>query len=97
MKWRIDREYPMDIDRATLVVCLTVAAVIAFNVMIYLSLRRGNEVTTVDLMRKAAQRARNPWKDEDDDLQELSNLVSDLKTPSREKQENQEHQEIESN
>jgi hypothetical protein len=82
----------MDIDRVTLVVCLTVAAVIAFNVMIYLSLRRGNEVTTVDLMRKAAQRARNPWKDEDDALQELSDLVSDLK----EKPENQEHQEIES-
>lgn len=87
----------MDIDRATLVVCLTVAAVIAFNVMIYLSLRRGNEVTTVDMMRKAAQRARNPWKDEDDALQELSDLVSDLKTPAREKQENREHREIESN
>ena len=85
----------MDLDRVTLVVCLTVAAVIAFNVMIYLSLRRGNEVTTVDLMRKAARRARNPWKNEDDALQELSDLVSDLKTPARELQENQEHQEIE--
>jgi hypothetical protein len=85
----------MDLDRATLVICLTVAAVIAFNVMIYLSLRRGNEVTTVDLMRKAARRARNPWKDEDEALQELSDLVSDLKTPTRELQENQEQQEIE--
>jgi hypothetical protein len=85
----------MDLDRATLVICLTVAAVIAFNVMIYLSLRRGNEVTTVDLMRKAARRARNPWKDEDEALQELSDLVSDLKTPTRELQENQERQEIE--
>lgn len=74
----------MDLDRATLVVCLTVAAVIAFNVMIYLSLRRGNEITTIDLMRKAARRARTPWKDEDDALQELSELVSDLKAPPRE-------------
>jgi hypothetical protein len=70
----------MDFDRAFLVVCLTVAAVIAFNVMIYLSLRRGNEVTTIDLMRKAARRARNPWKDEDDALKELANLVSDLQS-----------------
>jgi hypothetical protein len=30
-------------------------------------------------MRKAAGRARDPWKDEDDALRELSNLVSGLK------------------
>jgi len=74
----------MDLDRAFLVVCLTVAAVIAFNVMIYLSFRRGNEVTTIDLMRKAARRARNPWKDEDDALKELANLVSDLQSDKQE-------------
>jgi hypothetical protein len=74
----------MDFDRAFLVVCLTVAAVIAFNVMIYLSLRRGNEITTIDLMRKAARRARNPWKDEDDALKELANLVSDLQSDKQE-------------
>ena len=72
----------MDLDRAFLVVCLTVGAVILFNVMIYLSLRRGNEVTTVDLMRNAARRARNPWKDEDDALQELSNIVAGLQSDS---------------
>ena len=70
----------MDLDKAFLVICLTVAAVIAFNVMIYLSARRGNEVTTIDLMRKAARRARNPWQDEDESLQELSKLVSSLKS-----------------
>ncbi len=74
----------MEIDRAFLVVCLTVAGVIAFNVMIYLSLRRGQEVTTIDLMRKAAKRARNPWKDEDDALKELANLVSDIQSDKQE-------------
>lgn len=74
----------MDIDRAFLIICLTVAGVIAFNVMIYLSLRRGKEVTTIDLMRKAAMRARNPWKDEDDALKELANLVSDLQSDKQE-------------
>jgi len=72
----------MDLDRAFLVICLTVGAVILFNVMIYLSLRRGNEVTTVDLMRNAARRARNPWKDEDDALQELSDIVASLRSDS---------------
>ncbi|MBE9474476.1 MAG: hypothetical protein IMY85_06260 [Chloroflexi bacterium] len=74
----------MDLDRAFLVVCLTVAVVIAINVMIFLSLRRGNEVTTIDLMRKAARRARNPWKDEDEALKELANLVSDLQSDKQE-------------
>ena len=74
----------MDIDRAFLVVILTVAGVIAFNVMIYLSIRRGKGVTTIDLMRKAARRARNPWKDEDDALKELANLVSDLQSDKQE-------------
>ena len=32
-------------------------------------------------MRKAARRVRSPWKDEDDALQELSDLVSGLKSP----------------
>ena len=70
----------MDLDKALLVIILTVGAVILFNVMIYLSARRGNEVTTIDLMRNAARRARNPWQDEDDALQELSDIVSGLKS-----------------
>ena len=69
----------MDLDKALLVIILTVGAVILFNVMIYLSARRGNEVTTIDLMRNAARRARNPWQDEDDALQELSDIVSGFK------------------
>ena len=80
----------MDLDRAFLVICLTVGAVILFNVMIYLSLRRGNEVTTVDLMRNAARRARNPWKDEDDALQELSDIVAGLRSDSENADSNQE-------
>jgi hypothetical protein len=31
------------------------------------------------MFRNAARRARDPWKDEDDALKELSNLVSGLK------------------
>lgn len=69
----------MDPNRIFLVICLTVVAVVAFNVMIYLSLRRGNEVNTIDMFRKAARRVRDPWKDEDDALKELSNLVASLK------------------
>ena len=87
----------MDTDRALLVICLTVGAVVLFNVMIYLSLRRRNEITTIDLMRRAARRVRNPWKDEDDALQELSDLVSGLKSipgESNESDENPKREEV---
>jgi hypothetical protein len=70
----------MDLDRAALVICLTVGAIILINIMIYLSLRRGQGVMTVDLMRKATRRARNPWQDEDEALQELSEIVASLKS-----------------
>jgi hypothetical protein len=69
----------MDFDKALLVAGLTILVVVLFNVMIYLSLRRGNETTTTDMFRKAARRARDPWKDEHDALEELSSLVSNLK------------------
>jgi len=62
-------------------------------VMIFLSVRRGEDVTTIDLMRKAARRARNPWKDEDDALQELSDLVSNFKSSSQEPTEEDKQQE----
>jgi hypothetical protein len=74
----------MDMDRALLVICLTVGAVVLINIMIFLSLRRGNEVTTVDMLRKAARRARNPWQDEDDALQELSDIVAGLRPDENE-------------
>jgi hypothetical protein len=53
-------------------------------VILYLSFQRGDEVTTIDLLRKAARRARNPWQDEDDALRELSDLVSSYKSASQE-------------
>ena len=81
----------MDMDRALLVICLTVGVVILINVMIYLSLRRGNEVTTVVLFRKAAERARNPWQDEDDALRELSDIVAGLRLNSEQTDPTEEH------
>jgi hypothetical protein len=60
--------------------------------MIYLSLRRGDEVNTVNMLRKAARRARNPWKDEDDALKELSNLVEKLKKGDMPRMESVENQ-----
>lgn len=69
----------MDMQKAGLVICLTVFIVIGINAVLLVSLRRGNEASQIDLMRRAAERARQPWAKEDEALKELSTLVSGLK------------------
>ncbi len=69
----------MDPNKAMLVVCLTVFIVIGVNAAIYAAFRRGNEANQIELLRKAASRARHPWAKEDQALEELSKRVADLK------------------
>ena len=69
----------MDIENAALVVCITVFAVIGINAVIYAMVSRGGTVGQIELMRRAAQRLRQPWEPEDQALQELSEHVAKLK------------------
>jgi len=77
----------MDMERAALVICLTLFVVIGINAAIYVSFRKGDGVKQVDLFRQAFKTARQPWKAEDDSLQELSELVSEIKQRSSPSQE----------
>ncbi len=70
----------MDLEKAGLVVCISLTVIIGINAAIYLSFKRGNQATMVDLFRKASTRARNPWQPEDEALQELSKLVAQLQS-----------------
>jgi len=54
-------------------------AVEARKPSLYVSLRGGGTQTQIDLFRRAAQRARQPWKEEDEALHELSKRVAALK------------------
>lgn len=69
----------MESDKILLVICLTLFLVVGLNAAIYASLRGGGTRTQIELFRRAAQRARHPWKDEDEALQELSKRVAALK------------------
>ncbi len=74
----------MDVTKAALVVSLTLAAVVLINLAIYYSItRRGNRGDStagqIELLRKAAHRARNPWGEEDRDLEELARLAERLR------------------
>ena len=69
----------MDPSRVLLVVCVTLFIVVGINAAIYVSLTRKNTIGQIELLRRAAQRARDPWGPEHTDLKELSRLVSELK------------------
>lgn len=73
-------------ERAGLVICLTVAVVAFINLAIFSLLRRGSgsSLNQVEMLRRAARRARQPWQEEDDNLKELSRQVAALKQPPEE-------------
>lgn len=71
----------MNIERAALVIILTLLVVGLFNLSIYLAFRRDQSSGgMVEMFRRASQRARDPWRDEDDALNELSRRVKALRT-----------------
>jgi hypothetical protein len=79
----------IDPEKVLLVICLTVLIVGGLNALVYAGLRRGDEVSMINLARKATRRVRNPWQDEEQNLLELSRLVSALMNaaPGEEEQE----------
>ncbi len=68
----------MHVERAALVIGLTILVVVVFNVMIYLAWRDKSLSEMVNMFRRAAQSANDPWKDEDASLSELNQLVKQL-------------------
>lgn len=65
-------------ERAFLVISLTILGVVAFNVMIYLAWRDKSLSQMVDMFRRAAHRANDPWEEENASLSELNQLVKQL-------------------
>lgn len=81
----------MDTGRAALVIVLTLVIVIGVNAAIYVSLRSRKTVGQIELLRRAANRARNPWEDEDNDLRELSRRVAALSGQTGDEESDEEH------
>ena len=60
------------------VICLAVAIVIAVNGGLVLAVRRGGTQRQVEMLRRAARAARNPWADQDKEMSELRERVAQL-------------------
>jgi hypothetical protein len=65
----------MDYGKLILVFFITLILVVGVNAIIYVMLRRVNAVGEIELFRRAAKRAKRPWAQEDDALEELSRRV----------------------
>lgn len=68
----------MDYSKALLIVFIALLVVVFINAAIYYSLSRKNSIGEIELLRKAANRAKDPWEVENNKLTELSSLVKQL-------------------
>ena len=51
---------------------------LALPISMYLAGRRGKSIEQIELLKRAANRARSPWKSEDEDLEELARKVEEI-------------------
>lgn len=58
---------------------LVVLLVVAVNGLLFLLMRKGRPGQHVRMWQAAASRARKPWEEEDKQLEELADLVRELK------------------
>ena len=62
-----------------IVLFLLVVFVLGLNLVLLKALRKKNGFSEIDLFLKAGKRIRQPWKTEEDQLNELNVLVEKLK------------------
>lgn len=69
----------MEPSKVFWVVCITLFLVVGINAAIFVWVSGKNTVGQIELLRRAAHRARQPWKSEEEALKELSQAVAHLK------------------
>jgi hypothetical protein len=72
------------VDDVLLVLCLTIGAVVLINIGIIVVFRRGgsNKASPYKTFGQAINVARNPWKKENDQMNELSNILDSIQENS---------------
>ncbi len=71
----------MNSDNGWIFICGIVALVILINVSLIYSFASGGVKQQLNLFSKMAQRARSPWRSEEEALRELHTTVAKLKQP----------------
>ena len=63
---------------------LIILFVVGINLYLFQALRGKNGSSEIDIIRKAGNRLKQPWKPEDDQLETLSKMVDRLQSQERE-------------
>lgn len=66
-------------ERAILIICLTVFVAVGILAVLYAGARRGSAIGQIEIAKKIIKGARDPWKPEDEQMDELARKVEDLK------------------
>jgi hypothetical protein len=84
----------MDPVKAGIVILITLVVIVIMNLAIYVYARRGRHGLPheIEMLKRAANRARNPWGKEDAMLEELSRLTEALKDQPADSQEDLDEQ-----
>jgi hypothetical protein len=75
----------MDLEKAGLVVCITVAVVVLINVGLISLARRGRLADDIKRTIAAANRGNSAWRQDDETMTELSRRVNELKQQEEKK------------
>lgn len=79
----------MDIQKALLIIFITLIVVIIFNVGIYsYAKKRGSQI---NLFTRVYNRAKYPWKEENEKMKELSDYVHEFKENQKRDEDNLDH------
>ncbi len=66
-------------ERAILIICLTVFVAVGILAVLYAGARRGSAIGQIEIAKKIFKGARDPWKPEDEQMDELARKVEALK------------------
>lgn len=77
----------MDSGNAILIVGIIIVVVVLFNIGFVISLTGPSTREQLRLLGKLAQRTRNPWKSQNDDMSELRERVAEFEADEREAEE----------
>lgn len=63
-----------------LIVALFIIMIIAMNIWLFTSIKNNKTQSTFNILKKSAETLRDPFKQENKDIEELSVLVKKIKT-----------------
>ena len=71
-------------SQVLLVIILVIVIVVGVNGVLLLAFRGKTEINAIKTLQRTAKAVRNPWKDEEENLAELSSLVEKLQAGKEE-------------